>query len=124
MDEITPARDERGRWLPGVSGDPTGGSAYRMRIRAARSTILNAIRQDDWADMVFAQIQKAKEGDTDAFRALTTLLPKEVELGGQDDNPLLPPDMVLVAILEARRRLSSGQNLAIESDPPEGGTHP
>jgi hypothetical protein len=115
--ENTVIRDNMGRFVPGTAACNPGGRPiqWRARVREIRQVLVTKLQDGEWGELVEAQQRKAAQGDTDAFRALLSFLPQQVDVGGQEDNPLLSPDAVLTAILDARDRLR-GALPATEAD--------
>jgi hypothetical protein len=114
--EAPAVRDSKGRFPPGVSGNPGGRpTSFRERVKKIRELLVSDSLDEQWQGAVQAIMTKAQTGDVDAFRACLSFLPQQVDIGGQEDNPLLSPDAVLTAILDARDRLR-GALPATEAD--------
>ena len=87
-------RGEDGRFLPGNPGGP--GNPYCRQVASLRQAILNAVTPQDVAEIIQAQVQQAKNGDTVAAKFILERL-----LGRP-----LAVDLALVAIkagIEERR---------------------
>ena len=62
----TNGRDAKGRFVPGYAGGP--GNPHAKRVAKLRSTLLNAVTEDDIREIVQKLVAMAKEGDIHAAK--------------------------------------------------------
>lgn len=68
-------RDERGRFVPGVSGNPQGSSSkVKVTAQLLRSTLADTLTPDDAAAILRKLIDQAKRGDHRAREHLFAML--------------------------------------------------
>ncbi len=63
------ARDERGRFIKGQSGNPAGRASRQVEAEYLNTTIA-AVSLGDWKQIVDKAVQQAKTGDGDARKWL------------------------------------------------------
>ena len=118
-----PARDTKGRWLPGVSGNPAGSKPGRIRPRlvdvAQRQADAEGWNLEDaLGAVVAAMLRKAAAGDVDAARLVLSRLavdePSPAELAALSTGPPIPSGADLVAYLDSLADM-------LEAGPPSPG---
>jgi len=82
-------RDEKGRFIKGVSGNPKG-RAPREIEETYRAILIDEVSPDDWRQIIRKAKDQAKRGDTSARKFLADYiigLPVQ-KVAGDKENPL------------------------------------
>jgi len=102
------ARDESGRFIKGVSGNPKG-RAKKEREDRYREITLNTCTFDDWTRIIKKAVQQAKSGDSVARKWLADYLIgtpiQRQEIGGKDGGPVLITTIADTALLDELKNL-------------------
>ena len=84
-------RDEKGRFLKGTTGNPTGRAPKEREERYYR-VLIQKLTDEDWAEIVTKAIRQAKTGDAKAREWLSQYviqpLAKRLEVAGPEGGPL------------------------------------
>ena len=91
-------RGEDGRFLPGNPGGP--GNPYPRQVAALRNSILQAVTPKDIEEIIRAQIEQAKQGDTVAAKFIL-------------ERVLGRPQVIDLALVAMKARI---EEMRVESD--------
>ncbi len=96
IEPVKPIRDERGHFLPGVSGNPKGpGKGYRKIAYKEMEDAINAFQEEHgvsyWKAAVLLSIKLAQAGNTTLLcKVLDKFIPSKVEVTETDAMDQLP----------------------------------